>query len=68
MREKMIMDRNAREMAHLYISVNLGPVKRVARRQFRHSANHQLRNLVKMEDYDNIGPQSKNRLTGYDVA
>ena len=68
MREKMVTDRNAREMAHRFISVNLGPVKRTARRYFRRAADRELKKIVASGDYDLAGPHLGDRLTGWDVA
>ena len=68
MREKMVTDRNARVMAHRYIRVNIGPMKRVARRHFRRAADHKLKKIVMNGDHDVAGPHFGHRLTGWDVA
>lgn len=69
MREKMITDRNARVMAHRFISMNLGPMKRSFHRSFRRTANREVSKILASGDYDNYpGPNFKHRLTGWDVA
>lgn len=69
MREKMVTDRNARVMAHRYIGLNLGPVKKEARRYFRRAANRELRKVFVNGNFDDYaGPHLGHRLTGWDVT
>lgn len=68
MREKMVTDRNAREMAHRVVRLNLGPMKKGARRRFRRVANREFNKVVASGDYDLVEPQLGYRLTGWDVA
>lgn len=68
MREKMVVDRDARTMAHRVVLTRLGPMKRVARRRFRRTADHELKMFVLDGDLDLAGPHLGHRLTGWDVA
>ena len=69
MREKMVTDREARVMAHRYVRLNLGPVKREAHRYFRRAANRELRQVLDGGNYDDYaGPHLGHRLTGWDVG
>ena len=68
MREKMVMDRNAREVAHCWINLNLAPMKKMAHRHFRRVADRELKKVIMNGDYELAGPHLGNRLTGWDVA
>lgn len=68
MREKMVTDRNAREMAHRVVLTRLGPVKRIAHRHFRRAADRELKKVLAEGDEDLAGPHLGHRLTGRDVA
>lgn len=68
MREKMVMDREAREIVHRWISLNLAPMKRMAHRHFRRAADRELKKVIADGDYDLAGPHLGHRLTGEDVA
>lgn len=70
MREKMVTDREVREVVrHHYLTrLNLGPIKRVARRRFRRVAELELKKVLVAGDYDLAGPHLGHRLTVWDVV
>lgn len=68
MREKMVMERSTREMAHRFTHLDLGSVKRMARRRFRRAADLELKKIVANGDHDSAGPHLGHRLTSWDVA
>lgn len=65
MREKMVMDRETRELIHRNsLNVNLEPVKKAARRKFRRKANNELKLSMAKGDLDQSGPELGHRLRG----
>ena len=65
----MVTERDVRETVHQhFVGLNLGPIKRMARRHFRRVAELELKKIILEGDYDLAGPHLGDRLTGHDVA